>query len=172
MSHYFYITPEEYQTAAKNGVSAILLTKRVRVCAWSIDRATTTPPQRGKWADWIALAAKNGISVGTFRTRIFRGMEPSQAATDPVLSRVEIIESRVRVWVYPKFYADLAKENGIKPKTYAARVCRGWEPADAATRPTMTSREIGLQRKERRKKWETTRPQKLSPLSRSLYVNN
>jgi len=169
MSYHFYITPEEYQTAEQNGINARLLAKRVRDCAWGIERAMTTPPRiKGKWNDWVTIAAKNGISADTFRTRIHRGMEPSQAATDPILTRSEIIDQKVRI--HPKFYADLAKENGIKARTYESRVYRGWKPEDAATKPTMTGREIGLQRKERRKQWEKLRPQKFYPMGKSAFL--
>jgi len=169
VSYHFYITPAEYETAEQNGINARLLTKRIRDCAWGIEKAITTPPrQKGKWDAWLTLAAKNGISVDAFRTRIHRGMEPSMAATAPILSRSEIIEQRVRI--HPKCYADLAEQNGIKARTYESRVYRGWEPEKAATTPTMTSREVGLRAKEHRKKWDKLRPQKFYPMGKSSFM--
>jgi len=44
VSHYFYITPEEYQIAEQNGISAATLEARVRSLAWKKERAIYTPP--------------------------------------------------------------------------------------------------------------------------------
>lgn len=79
-----YITPEEYEAAAAHGISARTLNLRIRTYGWPKDRALTEPvQQRTDWSEWHAVAEVNGISLITFRTRIYRGWTPERAATEP-----------------------------------------------------------------------------------------
>jgi hypothetical protein len=149
----FYITPEEYERAAAYGVSPALLEVRVRSLAWKKERAITTPPQKkNSIKEWVALAEKNGICYSTLRYRInVLGWEPERAATQPLQDRkkqAKIAYEKSRV--YPKEIIELAKQNGIPYDTFRNRVRAGWSLLDAATRPVMTRREIGLMTKEKR----------------------
>lgn len=79
-----YITPEEYEAAAARGISKKTLELRVREYGWPKERALTAPvQQRTDWSEWYAVAEVNGISLITFRTRIYRGWTPERAATEP-----------------------------------------------------------------------------------------
>lgn len=50
LSHWFYITPEEYVEAEKIGVKSAMLDRRIREQGWTKERAsdgnTTTCPER------------------------------------------------------------------------------------------------------------------------------
>lgn len=94
MSNYtYYITPDNYETAATNGIRAHLLNWRVRGGGWNIERATTTPPRsQNKYTRWLKIAKQNGICNQTFYGRVRKGMEPEQAATMPVMTMAEIVE--------------------------------------------------------------------------------
>jgi len=174
MSYDFYITPEEYQIAQQNGVSAATLEVRVRSLAWKKERAINTPPhKKHRLGDWIKVAEKNGIC---YRTLVYRanqlGWDLERAATQPLQNRKAQAEcAREKSRVYPIKFLELAKQNGINYDTFRHRVNEsGWTMEDASTRPTMTWREIGLQSKEKRQESERRRPQRFSPLSRSLYI--
>lgn len=95
--HYFYITPEEYAIAEQNGISARLVTERVRRLAWSVDRAITTPPKIHKdRKKWLEIAKQNGISIITFYSRVRKGgMDPEKAATTPIMPMRENIQKMV-----------------------------------------------------------------------------
>lgn len=153
MSHYFYITPEEYQVAEQNGVSAATLEVRVRSLAWDKVRAITTPPHvKHRLGDWIKVAEKNGIC---YRTLVYRanqlGWDLERAATQPLQDRrVQAIYAREKGRVYPKEILELAKQNGINYDTFRGRVKHGWTMEEAAMKPTMTWREIGLSTKDKR----------------------
>ena len=173
MSHYFYITPEEYEQANQNGVSAATLEVRVRSLAWQKERAINTPPhKKHRLGEWVKVAEKNGICYRTLNYRANQlGWDLERAATQPLQDRKAQAKcAREKSRVYPIKFLEMAKRNGINYDTFRGRVKAGWTLEDAATRPTMTWREIGLQSKEKRQKSERRRPQRFSPLSRSLYI--
>lgn len=49
----FYITPEEYEIAVKNGIGKVALENRIRKHGWDKERALTQPTQKqvnnSKW---------------------------------------------------------------------------------------------------------------------------
>lgn len=84
-----FISPKEYAIAAENGISAHNVYQRVYKYNWSNERAITTPlvyaTQESKdWTEWKETALANGISASAFRKRIYRGMKPEMAATQPL----------------------------------------------------------------------------------------
>lgn len=147
MSHYFYITPEEYEEAARNGVSRKTLTQRIRQYGWNKQRAIQTPPRERKDLDeyWVNVSQLNGIKRDTFIKRIRKyGFSPQEAATRPlndnsVVARVMIERNRK----IPMRYIELAQRNGIKRATFYSRLKYGWPIEDAATVPTLTFNECG-----------------------------
>ena len=144
MAYQYYVTPDNYSTALQHGISANLLTKRVRDYAWSIERATTKKPQqKNKWNGWLEVAKQNNIVHATFHTRMFRdGMSPEKAATTPLMSNIKTLEKMTEgKRKYQKEYRDLAKENGISIYTFGDRMRRGWTLMESATRPLMTKAE-------------------------------
>lgn len=156
MGHYYYITPDEYDRAEQNGISAITLERRVRLLAWDKERALTEPPQKKtnikKWAD---IAKKNGVKYETFRARLRRGMSFEEAATRPLANvadrRRTVSEARKKRRVFDSEIVEKAERNGISYDTFYRRVERGWNEEDAATHPIMSKREIGLMMKDERR---------------------
>jgi len=94
MAYQYYISPDNYQEAEKNGIKKATLEYRVRNLAWDMERAITEPPQKGKTTDikWRKLAKKNGIPYRAFQKRVnIYGWEQESAATEPLQNRHEII---------------------------------------------------------------------------------
>lgn len=91
MSYDFYITPEEYEEAEKNGVNRKTLSHRVRNSGWDKRRAIETPPRQ--FIDrkyYAALAESNGIKRSTFQNRVNTfGWDMEKAATTPLISKLE-----------------------------------------------------------------------------------
>ncbi|OOZ76560.1 hypothetical protein BHL35_25385 [Bacillus cereus] len=125
------ITDEDYEKAAKNGISKSNVYQRVNENGWDLERAITVPVRKKKGSKlnvgMIILAERNGISKPTYYKRIKSGMDPYEAATKP------------------KGYAahlELARKNGIKDVTFYQRVKRGMNPYEAATKPVMSRKEV------------------------------
>ncbi|WP_274362718.1 hypothetical protein [Paenibacillus thermotolerans] len=150
----FYITPEEFEQAAKNGISQVIFYNRVRQLGWSKDKAMTTPPRKRASHNnrWVKIAERNGICYRTYTYRVNRlGWEPERAATQPLQDRkalAKVMHEATRK--YPEHYKRLAEANGIKERTFHRRLSSGWDIERAATQPPMTSREIGLMTKDKR----------------------
>ncbi|ARW39034.1 hypothetical protein BUN12_2332 [Bacillus amyloliquefaciens] len=150
----WYITPEEYERAAKNGISRSLLGKRIRGAGWDKERALATPPKKRRprtdRSKWVEVAEKNGISKATFYWRVTSGgWDEERAATTPIFDRDECMRRARQKSPYGKYRRHspeliaLAESNGIKYKTYAFRVSAGWDPYEAAVTPLKTRAEIG-----------------------------
>lgn len=147
-----YITPEEYEIAASHGVSAAMLDRRVRQQDWPKQKAMSTPPRkqkpRGYYADWLALAAQNGIQCDAFFSRINRGWSKEDAANKPLESTLEVKEHALRatehVRVFPEEFLRLAEQNGIPYHTFRMRVIKSkWSYERAATEPIWSRQQIG-----------------------------
>ena len=155
MTHWFYITPEEYQRAESFGVDAFNLERRVRLLAWDKERAITEPLRsqndRKAWAD---LAESNGIKYQTFMNRVLNlGWDEERAATTPVISKKDNIkktnEKRDKKRVIPTEIVRLAETNGISYQTLRARIKKqGIEPYVAATMSKKSMKEIQEMGKE------------------------
>jgi hypothetical protein len=174
MSHYFYITPEEYQIAEQNGISAATLEVRVRSLAWQKERAINTQPhKKHRLGEWIKVAEQNGICYRTLNYRANQlGWDLERAATQPLQDlRAQAQYAREKGRIYPVEILETASRNGINYDTFRGRVKRGWTLTNAATRPTMTSRECGLQRKAKLAEMEKRLPQRYSPISSKWFVN-
>jgi len=139
MTYSYYITPEEYQIAAQNGISPKVLESRVRKYAWDKQRAITQPVRKFKdHKEWAKVAEENGISYHTFWQRLRKGWTYEQAATMPKIKPSEIKRYRR----YPKEYSDKAKELGIY-KLFVHRMHQGWDIEKACSTPPMTKSEVG-----------------------------
>ncbi|MEJ9219531.1 hypothetical protein P4H46_15305 [Paenibacillus glucanolyticus] len=149
MGHYFYITPEEYTIAQKNGIRPDMLDRRVREQGWPKERAMTTPPRKlTDRSRWWKVAEKNGLNYNTFMNRIKLGWPEEKAATQPLRTEEELkaqaLHATDHVRRYPEKYLRLAEENGIPYHTFHHRVkyCK-WDMERAATEPIWTRQEIG-----------------------------
>lgn len=129
MENYFYITPQDYKEAEKNGISARLLYQRVWE-GWSKKRAITEPVHTKKLTkEHFAIAATNGISVNTVKHRVGHlKWDIEKAITVKPIKR-------------KNKYLDIAKANGIKESTFRSRINQGWSQEKASTTPVKTRKE-------------------------------
>jgi hypothetical protein len=150
----YYITPEEFEQAERNGISRTTFYNRVRQLGWSKEKAMTTPPQKRKFHSnkWIKIAEKNGICYSTYKYRVNElGWEPERAATQQLQDRrSQAKRAHESARKYPLEIINLLKRNGINYDTFRSRIYAGWSMEKAATVKTMTPREIGLSTKEKR----------------------
>ncbi len=149
MEYVWYITPEQYEAAAKNGIDKGTLDNRVRQQGWDIDRAMTQPKQKRTFKmtkELVEKAAKNGIKRRTLYTRIWRGMDPEEAATKPLKTQEEMID---HIRVYDPNLVKLALKTGMSYDTYRKRIKKGMDPIEAATTRPMTRAEAGSIKKKR-----------------------
>ncbi|WFR63053.1 hypothetical protein P9222_00975 [Paenibacillus amylolyticus] len=150
MGHYFYITPGEYEEAAKLGISSAMLDRRVRAQGWPKQRAMTTPPRQStNRKRWKAEAEKNGISYDTFMSRVNRGWSMDRAATEPLQTpeqaKAQTARATEAIRIYPKEYVDLASQNGIAYATFVHRIKYiGWDYERAATEPLWSRQQSGV----------------------------
>lgn len=124
-SYDWYITPEEYEIAAQNGIKRDTLEHRIRYHGWDKEKAITEPVRGSKQNKWIEIANKNGICRETFNSRIYNcNWSLEEAATIPVKKK------------YPKWAREELKKNGIKYTTFTKRIENGWEFKRAYTEKT------------------------------------
>ena len=96
MPYNYYITPEEYEEAEKNGITYDHVNTRVRGLGWDKERAITQPVKKYKrkrknLQKWAKVATKNGIPYTTFHSRIEKGMDHKEAATKPIKCKKEVV---------------------------------------------------------------------------------
>ena len=151
MDYEFYITPEEYAAAEKNGISRRNLERRIRVNGWTKQKAINTPLQkmnnRKKWAE---IAKANGIGYSTFASRInYYNWSPERAATEPLLDKRELAKQGAEASrKFPKEMVELAEKNRISYHVFRSRVIKGWDLTEAATTPMMSLSEAGKRGKQ------------------------
>ena len=146
MDRDYYITPEEYEIAEKNGISRDVMSKRVRGLCWRKQRAMTEPIRKHtKRKHWAELAKENGISYNTFMTRVNDlKWDEERAATEKIHDMDEIRARRVQgKRRFPQELVDLAASNGIGYNTFYSRVKNRMTPEEAATTPILTKSEAG-----------------------------
>lgn len=88
MEERFYVTPEDYIIAEKNGLTRKDVYRRVFELNWSIERAITEPkmvmsPKIVYTEEERVLMAKNNISVKNVTQRIKEGWERERAVNTP-----------------------------------------------------------------------------------------
>lgn len=89
---------EDYERAAKNGVSRYALDNRVKYLMWDKEKAITTPVRRAAYCKKVLnLANSNGISRSTLSARILISkMTPYEAATKPIMTNSECLKKAQR----------------------------------------------------------------------------
>ena len=136
MKRYWYITPEDYEVAKRNGIKRDTVNQRVRRFGWDIDRAITVKPRRVDIPkDLLKKAKEIGIQRYTIINRIRDGWSMEEACTTEVgnVGRPKIHPE----WVYKK-----AKENNIKASALNHRINRGWDLERACTEKTKDKKEV------------------------------
>ena len=91
----YYLTPEHFELAEKNGISKRLLSDRVYQQGWIIDRAISQPKQNKNNSEefklWAKVAESNGISRILFSQRILvSGWDYEKSATHKKMNKDEI----------------------------------------------------------------------------------
>ena len=140
----YYITPDEYAEAERNGINARCLNSRIRSQAWPKRKAITTP--KGLKTDRSHLKSmliNHGISHIQFNNRLRWGWDELRAATTPIQDkeglRRQFFQMIEQIRKYPREIVDLASNNGIKYETFRHRVKAGWSIELASTLPPSPS---------------------------------
>jgi len=144
----FYITPEEYEIAEKNGISRQMVNNRVRSLGWNKEIALTQEPNVRKMLDkeLVKKAEENGIGRETLRYRINHGWNLEDVATIPPVDTTELMKKLgKKSRKYPMELIELAKSNGISIKTFYERIhTYKWDVDKAANTPLIIGKERAL----------------------------
>lgn len=141
---YFYITPEDYETAKQNGIPESTVYRRVNQQGWDIDRAITQPlakhsEKTGAWPRWKDKAV---VCRGTFSSRINDGWTEEKAALTPPIPHSERNHKR---GVITKEHLKIAEKYGISKKVISCRIFScGWDIEKAITTPVMTRKQASM----------------------------
>src|SRR5699024_9083289 len=140
----YYITPEEYDIAASNGISRNALDLRVRERMWDKQRAITEPPKKTKTYlnKSLTEAKRNGISSHNFYRRVRSVYTHKKASTMPVMNSEQIVKRYLRNnksprnRKYPDWVYEKKKKNNIKDTTFWHRInTHGWSVEEACSTP-------------------------------------
>ncbi|HDR7708580.1 TPA: hypothetical protein QCX89_000484 [Bacillus cereus] len=175
-----YITPEEYEAAAKNGISASTLWYRVYDLYWDKEVAISKSPQRAtEWRSVKETALRNGISRNAFNKRRRRGWNLIDSITKPPMSREEALKCANQCnRKYSKLTEEqiqIFKSNGLKPSTVYMRIRKlKWEIEEAITTPVLSSSEAGRRAKETSKFSKVVIPSREERMKRRklIYIAN
>lgn len=137
----FYITPDEYDKAAENGITYHDVWRRVYDLGWHKSRAITEPIR--KWdkenGKLVKKAKENGIKKSTYYQRVKRGMDPEIAATKKTMQQKDVAKRtihKVNCRKYPDWVYDNLKKYNINSSTFWHRVnTHGWDLEKASTTP-------------------------------------
>lgn len=124
----FELTQEDYDRAAKNGISAYNLKQRFEAYAWDKERAITQPlkiPRKYEKEYQEAKSKGSDIDYKLFSSRLKHGWTVDEA----------INRKRNERKKKPDPYIEIAKKNGISKLAYRSRRNRGWTRKNAATEP-------------------------------------
>ncbi len=138
MDYSWYISPEEYTQAEKNGICRKTLEGRIRQGGWSKRKAINTPIRGYQtWSEKLIETLKeNNIPFTTFASRVY-GLkwDRKKAATTPVRKLNRKVKNTTTQESF-KTYSKIAQENGIHANTFKSRVHLGWSMEEASTIPT------------------------------------
>ncbi|PEB52475.1 hypothetical protein COO03_11880 [Bacillus sp. AFS098217] len=144
----FYLTPEDFERAASNGISEGTLKQRVYGYRWKKERAITEPVRETNetgWKEYKEIAAAHGISARTYRKRREKGMTPSEAATTPLMSIQESQKLALQVRKENRPFTEeeikTAESNGVNYHALLARKSRHWDIETAINTPLLTLEE-------------------------------
>ncbi|MEC2958722.1 hypothetical protein P9Z77_02700 [Bacillus cereus] len=148
----YYITPEEYEIAEKNGVCASTLRSRIYDLCWSKERAINTPPIKNHlWREVKDVALSNGIAMKTFEKRIKLGWDFERAITQRPMNSKEIEKMREqkKKRVFTNEQIRRARLNGISYSRLWERVkkCK-WDFERAINTPILSRSQVAIMAKE------------------------
>src|SRR5690625_4817684 len=130
-----YLTPEDYEIAAKNGINNHNAYQRFYVYGMSAHEAITRPMKRpSKYKHLIEKAKENGITLSYAAVKTRVNLEWSEH---------DIVSYAPRKRPRPENeYYEIAKKNGIGQATYRSRRIRGWTKERASADPVETKHRI------------------------------
>jgi hypothetical protein len=135
----FKITSKHIEEAKRNGIKKGTVRKRVFSYGWTVQEAITLPVTRKprtkpkEFEKYRELAIQNNINPDTFRSRVMlQGWDMKKAATKPIVKSVKGYR-----WGKHADWLEKALKNGIKERTFKARISKGWTPEEASTIPTL-----------------------------------
>jgi hypothetical protein len=127
-----YLSPKDFETAKKNGISEERAKVRFYRRKWSKERAITQPIKQPQH-DWALYKNKSLVSMQTFYQRIKKGLSPEEAALTPPLPKGWRLNEPIMI---TKEHMERAARNGIKPSTLHQRVYNyQWDVERAVTEP-------------------------------------
>lgn len=135
MENYYYITPQDYEDAEKNGICKDTLETRVRKLGWSVKKAKTKEVRK-KYEiseELLEIAKSKGITRGVIADRLRQGWSIEEACTRP--------KKGGRQRKYPDWVYELADKNNISYSTVNHRILSGWNFEEACTIATMSQGE-------------------------------
>ncbi|BAR82269.1 gp38 [Bacillus thuringiensis serovar tolworthi] len=156
----YYITPDEYERAERNGINRRTLSARIRVSMWDKEKAITEPltHKNSQWSKWKEVAKKHGVGYQTYYQRVKRGLEPLDAATRPVMEKEEVFRKGRVAQAHKRVFTDeelrIAASNGIQYQTALYRYRQGgWSKDGAITKPPLSPEEC-MRRAREKSSWE------------------
>ncbi|MCU4757425.1 hypothetical protein OCA26_14980 [Bacillus cereus] len=153
----FYITPEEYERAEKNGINNEMLTRRVRNFGWDKEIAMTKPSRYNTtgWKNVKEIALLNGISRQTYVARMKKGWRLIDAISKPPITKYQALNlaskanSKIQNKTLTDTQAEIASLNGISYSTACERIKRlKWSVEEAITTPILTKEECAKRGRE------------------------
>lgn len=127
-----YLTPQDIETAMKNGISEERAKARFYKMGWTKQRAITQQLKKPKY-DWLKYKDKSLVAMTTFYQRIQKGMTPEEAAFTPPVQLGGRLDRPVKI---TKQHIQRAEKNGIKYTTLCHRVYGyRWDVERAVTEP-------------------------------------
>lgn len=127
-----YLSPQDIETAKKNGISEERAKARFYKLGWTKQRTITQGIVRPKY-DWDKYKDVCVVTQDTFYKRIQKGMTPEEAALTPPVPLGGRLDRPMKI---TKEHIERAAKNGIKLATLNHRVyVYGWEVERAVTEP-------------------------------------
>ena len=148
MNNWYYITPEDYEEAAKNGISKTTLESRVYYLNWNIKKAVSKPVRRLKKHNLTSedkeLIVKNNLTVDIFYQRVNKlGWSKEKAINTPKdEAPLKHHRKEKKSEIFTKEQMEKAKKNGLTYTQIYQRVklCK-WSVEEAVNTPLMTNEE-------------------------------
>jgi hypothetical protein len=127
-----YLTPKDFETAKRNGISEERAKARFYKLGWSKQRAITQEIKKPQY-DWHKYKDKSTVSEQTFYQRIKKGMSPEEAAFTPPVPLGGRLDRPIKL---TKEDIKRGARNGIKVATLYQRIYNyKWDVERAVTEP-------------------------------------
>jgi hypothetical protein len=145
----YYVTPQDYESAEKLGISKENVYQRVHVYNWPVKRAISQPLCKVNaygWKENKHIAKQNGVPYRTYIGRVTSGWSQEDAASTPPLSYPERLAIMAKAKEPKRTFTDeqitRAKGNGVSHRMLWNRVKKlKWDMEVAITTPKLSLEE-------------------------------